>query len=403
MSRYLVERIAATPNIRLLTRDRGHRPRRRPGAAPRERDLGLPAERRGRDAADPQPLPLRRRRPGDELGAALQAQARPRGLRADRRGGAGRRAGQAAARGEPARGLRHRRRARGLGQAGRRRDRRGRGGGRARSTPRWRRPTRRPDGLGSDAAAPSAASCALLARPVRTARGRRGVVLQPYRGYGSAERIFVIGRAFWQRTDAAAVEAEEFRDDRAPHPPPPGARRADPRPLLRRRAGGRDRPRRLFPRRDGAGRAGAARPALAPARARDARAASAWRPGPTSIIPPDAGADGGGLRHRRHGDAYRRRQQGGDALAALRRGRRRAARSFPASSRSTGRCTPARRGDECNPMLYVSRAPWGIYDILEEFFQQHEIPVGPDPVPARMGDQLEAPAAAAGGRPQARS
>ena len=28
-------------------------------------------------------------------------------------------------------------------------------------------------------------------------------------------------------------------------------------------------------------------------------------------------------------------------------------------------------------MLYVSRAPWGIYDILEEFFQRHEIPVGP--------------------------
>ena len=34
-------------------------------------------------------------------------------------------------------------------------------------------------------------------------------------------------------------------------------------------------------------------------------------------------------------------------------------------------------GDECNPMLYVSRAPWGIYDVLEEFFQVHDIPVGP--------------------------
>ena len=28
-------------------------------------------------------------------------------------------------------------------------------------------------------------------------------------------------------------------------------------------------------------------------------------------------------------------------------------------------------------MLYVSRAPWGIYDILEAFFRRHEIPVGP--------------------------
>lgn len=34
-------------------------------------------------------------------------------------------------------------------------------------------------------------------------------------------------------------------------------------------------------------------------------------------------------------------------------------------------------GDEANPMLYVSRAPWGIYDMLDEFFRQHEIPVGP--------------------------
>ena len=28
-------------------------------------------------------------------------------------------------------------------------------------------------------------------------------------------------------------------------------------------------------------------------------------------------------------------------------------------------------------MLYVSRAPWGIYEVLEEFFRQHDIPVGP--------------------------
>ena len=28
-------------------------------------------------------------------------------------------------------------------------------------------------------------------------------------------------------------------------------------------------------------------------------------------------------------------------------------------------------------MLYVSRAPWGIYELLEAFFQRHDIPVGP--------------------------
>lgn len=34
-------------------------------------------------------------------------------------------------------------------------------------------------------------------------------------------------------------------------------------------------------------------------------------------------------------------------------------------------------GDEANPMLYVSRAPWGIYDMLSAFFALHRIPAGP--------------------------
>ena len=34
-------------------------------------------------------------------------------------------------------------------------------------------------------------------------------------------------------------------------------------------------------------------------------------------------------------------------------------------------------GNEANPMLYVSRAPWGIYEMLTEFFHRHAIPEGP--------------------------
>jgi phosphatidate phosphatase APP1 len=34
-------------------------------------------------------------------------------------------------------------------------------------------------------------------------------------------------------------------------------------------------------------------------------------------------------------------------------------------------------GDEQNPMLYVSRGPWSIYEVLERFFQIQEIPIGP--------------------------
>jgi phosphatidate phosphatase APP1 len=36
-----------------------------------------------------------------------------------------------------------------------------------------------------------------------------------------------------------------------------------------------------------------------------------------------------------------------------------------------------RSGGEMNPMLYVSRAPWSIYQMLDEFFNLHQIPIGP--------------------------
>lgn len=36
-----------------------------------------------------------------------------------------------------------------------------------------------------------------------------------------------------------------------------------------------------------------------------------------------------------------------------------------------------RTGDEANPMLYVSRGPWAIYDVLARFFNQNRIPAGP--------------------------
>lgn len=34
-------------------------------------------------------------------------------------------------------------------------------------------------------------------------------------------------------------------------------------------------------------------------------------------------------------------------------------------------------GSDHNPMLYVSRSPWGVYEILDAFFDMHDIPVGP--------------------------
>jgi phosphatidate phosphatase APP1 len=34
-------------------------------------------------------------------------------------------------------------------------------------------------------------------------------------------------------------------------------------------------------------------------------------------------------------------------------------------------------GQELNPMLYVSRGPWSIYEVLDAFFNLHRIPIGP--------------------------
>jgi len=34
-------------------------------------------------------------------------------------------------------------------------------------------------------------------------------------------------------------------------------------------------------------------------------------------------------------------------------------------------------GDQYNPIFYVSSSPWNIYDVLEDFLDVHEVPVGP--------------------------
>lgn len=44
-----------------------------------------------------------------------------------------------------------------------------------------------------------------------------------------------------------------------------------------------------------------------------------------------------------------------------------------------------------NPLLYVSRAPWSIYGVLEAFFQQHDIPIGPILFLREWGITLQSP------------
>jgi phosphatidate phosphatase APP1 len=214
----------------------------------------------------------------------------------------------------------------------------------------------------------------VLARPVRTARGRRGVVLQPYRGYGSPERIFVIGRVFWQHT-GGSIEAAELRAilRRIRRRPVRGARvrasfygaeaevvtdrdgyfridMAPGGPVPRDRVWHRLHLSLVAPRRAEA----ETEVFIPPPTARTVvvsdiddtvmltgvanKAASFWR-----LFVADAGS-----------------RTVLPGVAALYR----ALHAGPS-------------GGECNPMLYVSRAPWGVYDMLVEFFHRHAIPNGP--------------------------
>jgi phosphatidate phosphatase APP1 len=220
---------------------------------------------------------------------------------------------------------------------------------------------------------------ALLARPVRTARGRRGVVLQPYRGYGSRKRVFLIGRVFRQ-SDApgaqgiwdlkgnlrdvarrirrravagarvrghfygaeAVVETDRdgyFRLDFAPGGPVPEDRLWHPLRLTLEGPEPVESAGEVF---------------IAPPRARFA-----------VISDIDDTVMHTGVANKAV-MLWRLFVQGAESRTA-----------FPGVSALYRALHAGASGDDANPMLYVSRAPWGIYDILDAFFQRHVIPVGP--------------------------
>lgn len=212
----------------------------------------------------------------------------------------------------------------------------------------------------------------VLARPVRASRGRGGVVLQPYRGYGSPDRVFVIGRAFWQSTEAGA-EPSEYRDilRRIRRRPVRGAR-------IRARFQGADCE--VETDQDGYFRVDMAPGGPLPpgrwhrmelsmaAPAQLTAVAEVYVPPPASRFVVVSDIDdtvmhtgvvntAAMLWHLFVSDAEDRT-------------------AFPGVSHLY-RALHAGLGDEGNPMLYVSRAPWGIYEILEEFFHRHGIPEGP--------------------------
>jgi phosphatidate phosphatase APP1 len=214
----------------------------------------------------------------------------------------------------------------------------------------------------------------LLARPVRRARGRRGVVLQPYRGYGSPTRIFVIGRAFWQRTGGRG-EGSELDDvlRRIRRRPVRGARirarfygaervvetDADGYFRVEMSPGGEVPADRVWHRLDLAMEAPEA----------VAACAEVYIPPAASRVVVVSDIDDTVMHTGVANKAamlWRLFVEDADSRTV-----------FPGVAALYRALHAGAGGEEGNPMLYVSRAPWGIYEILEEFFRRHAIPVGP--------------------------
>lgn len=220
---------------------------------------------------------------------------------------------------------------------------------------------------------------ALVARPVRKGQGTHGIVIETYRGYGSSAEIFLIGRVFRQS------HADTF------------ARPDDLRAHLRD-IGRRIRRRRI------AGAAVTARFAGAEVAAttdadgyfrinlcpREALADDiAWhRVALTLDAEPPVRATAEVFVPTPHGrfvvisdiDDTVMHTGVANKLKMLWRLFVADAESrvaFPGAAALYRALHAGVGGNEANPMLYVSRAPWGVYDMLAVFFRLHGIPAGP--------------------------
>jgi phosphatidate phosphatase APP1 len=219
----------------------------------------------------------------------------------------------------------------------------------------------------------------VAARPVHEAQGNGGVVVQPYRGYGSRNEIFLIGRVFRQsspRLEAGrGVLLTGLRDIGRRI-----ARRAVPGAAVTARFYGAEE---TFT----TDRDGYFRVHLSPLRSPPSDCS--WhsmdltldQPQPVHaqaqiFIPP------AGCRYVVISDIDDTIMQTGVAnkLKMLWRLFVQDAESrvaFPGVAALYRALHNGTAGHQENPMLYVSRAPWGIYEVLEEFFVLHKIPVGP--------------------------
>jgi phosphatidate phosphatase APP1 len=219
----------------------------------------------------------------------------------------------------------------------------------------------------------------LLSRPVRRASGQRRLVIQPYRGYGSETEVFLMGRVFRQMGVGAWPREGTWRRDLLD-----GARR-----LLRRgvrdgvlmaRFGAAEQ--RVATDRDGYFRVHL-RPAHRPT------AEGPWHRMPLALLTPERADAEGALfvppRTARYvviSDIDDTVMHTGVANKVIMLWRlfvegARSRVAFPGVAAFYRALHSGATGGELNPLLYVSRSPWSLYDVLDEFFRLHGIPVGP--------------------------
>ncbi|QRM35386.1 App1 family protein [Microvirga sp. VF16] len=219
----------------------------------------------------------------------------------------------------------------------------------------------------------------IVARPVQEAQGESGVVIQPYRGYGSRSEVFLIGRVFRQ----SSPHLETGRGDLLTNLRDVGrriARRAIRNAIVTARFYGAEET--ITTDQDGYFRVHLS-PALPPPLDRSWHAMDLTLPQPHAaqaqaqiFIPPAS------CRYVVISDIDDTVMYTGVAnkLRMLWRLFVEDAQSrvaFPGVSALYRALHSGTSGDQQNPMLYVSRAPWGIYEVLEEFFDRNGIPIGP--------------------------
>jgi phosphatidate phosphatase APP1 len=219
-----------------------------------------------------------------------------------------------------------------------------------------------------------------VTRPVRKDRGLEGVVVHAYRGYGTAREVFMMGRVFRQPTFGAGLPEGTLRRQLADvarrfarfglHDATIAARLGSAETTVRTDRDGYFHVLLHLPEHPEPGRLW-----------HDIELVATWKDrqvneiGHVYIPPPEARfvvisdiddtvmLTGVANKARM---MWRLFVQGAEARVA-----------FPGVAALYRALHAGLGGDEHNPMLFVSRGPWSIYEVLERFFRLHRIPVGP--------------------------